>query len=395
VDDHVPTSREGLMDLVLDDLIRTSRQLAPARVLDGVTVAAARLGATAVAIWLNDSEHRALRSLADGEVAPIEGSVLGRCFSTDEDVVMSEGAGVRLLLPLIDGAECLRVLDLSLPFVDDVAQRQCGRLTALVAELIVTRGQYTDAFFRVRRGREMSLEAEMEWHLFRPLTFSIPEVALAAMAEPAYDVGGDAFDYAHNDGVLQIALFDAMGHGVQAALTATLAIGAYRHARRQGASLAEVSERVDEAVAQHRPSTFCTAILAELDTATGALSWIAAGHPPPMLVRARAVSSLECAPSVPVGVAAQFPQLHRAEVCTATLQPADRLLLYSDGCIEAATPSGEPFGEERLSDFLIREQSAGLGLGETVRRLSHAVLDHAGGVVADDATLALIEYRGV
>jgi serine phosphatase RsbU (regulator of sigma subunit) len=113
-----------------------------------------------------------------------------------------------------------------------------------------------------------------------------------------------------------------------------------------------------------------------------------------MLVRERRVSLFECVPTVPVGVASQFPLLRRAEVCSMPLQPGDRVLLYSDGCVEAAMPSGEPFGEERLGDFLVREQSAGLGLAETVRRLSHAVIDHAGGAVQDDATLALIEYRG-
>jgi hypothetical protein len=381
------------MDALVDDLIRTSRLMAPEEVPQGVAQAGTRLGATDVVIWLADYEQRALHSF-NGDVALIEGTVLGRCFSSDDDVVIDEEAGVRLLMPLIDGAERLGVLEVQLPTIDDALRRRCGRFTALVAELVVSRSQYSDAFFRRRRGRQMSLEAEMQWHLLVPLTFSIPALALSAMVEPAYEVGGDAFDYAHDNGILHVALFDAMGHGVQASLTSALAVGTYRHARRQEMTLLETYDEIDRAIGRHRPEAFSTAILAQLESATGELRWVAAGHPAPMLLRDGAVNALTCAASMPAGVAAQFPSPPPAEECTVGLQPGDRVLFYSDGCVEAATPSGEPFGEERLADFLIREQSAGLGLGETVRRLSHAFVDHAAGGIKDDATVALVEYRG-
>ena len=56
-------------------------------------------------------------------------------------------------------------------------------------------------------------------------------------------------------------------------------------------------------------------------------------------------------------------------------------------------PNGEAFGEDRLGDFLVREQSAGLELAETLRRLSHVISEHAGGRLNDDATVVLLEYR--
>jgi hypothetical protein len=394
VQDPSPATSDAVMDDIVDDLIRTSRLVAPDRLLDGVAMAAGRLGASDVHHSLCDHQQRMLRSLATGDELSIEGSVAGRCFVTDDEVLVEDADAVRLFLPLIDGAERLGVVEMALPALDEDLRRRCGRFTALVAELVVSRGQYTDALFRARRGDAMSLEAEMAWQLLIPLTFSIPALALSVMIEPAYDVGGDAFDYAHTDGTLHLALFDAMGHGVQAALTASLAVGAYRHGRRRGRTLVETYEQVDAAVVEHRPDAFATAILAELDCSTGELDWIAAGHPPPILVRERSVTVLECAPSVPVGVARHFANAPPPAVCRESLEPGDRVLFYSDGCTEAATPSGEVFGEERLVDFLVREQSAGRGLGETVRRLSHAVIDHAGGQVADDATVALVEYRG-
>src|SRR5665811_2284499 len=84
----------------------------------------------------------------------------------------------------------------------------------------------------IRDRQPMSLSAEMQWQLLPPLMMSTPQVAIAGALEPAYDVAGDSFDYALNDDVLHLAMIDAMGHGLSAAVMATLAMGAYRHARR-------------------------------------------------------------------------------------------------------------------------------------------------------------------
>jgi serine phosphatase RsbU (regulator of sigma subunit) len=238
----------------------------------------------------------------------------------------------------------------------------------------------------------MSLAAEMCWNLLRPLSFNIDALAVSAMLEPAYDVGGDVFEYVCNAPLFHAALFDSMGHGVGAALTSTVAVAAYRHARRTGEGLRESYEAVDRSVADHRPESFATGVLSHLDWTTGSFSWINAGHPAPMLIRERAVQRLEVRPALPMGLAVHFG--HPAvDVGTLQLQDGDRILLFSDGCTEATTPSGERFGEDRLGQFLVREQTAQLGLAETLRRLSHAILDHAGGELADDATVVLLEYR--
>jgi serine phosphatase RsbU (regulator of sigma subunit) len=219
-------------------------------------------------------------------------------------------------------------------------------------------------------------------------------LAVTAALEPAYAMGGDAFDYAYNSPTLHVALFDSMGHGVQAALTSTLVVAAYRHARRHGADLVKTYRAVDRETAEHRGSAFATGVFAEVDCPTGRMQWLNAGHPAPMLLRERSVLRLETIPTLPLGVGAEFEDQLILDVGEVGLQPGDRVLLFSDGCTEAATPSGEPFGEERLGDLLVREQTAGLALAETVRRLSHAVLDHAGGTLADDATILLVEYTG-
>jgi anti-anti-sigma factor len=81
-----------------------------------------------------------------------------------------------------------------------------------------------------------------------------------------------------------------------------------------------------------------------------------------------------------------------ARVAQESLQPGDRLLFYTDGITEARDPDGEFFGLGRLLDLAERHAAAGLSAPETLRRLSHAVLNHQHGRLDDDATLMIVEW---
>ena len=145
---------------------------------------------------------------------------------------------------------------------------------------------YTDLPHLLRRREDMDLAAEMQWSLLPPLAFTSAGTTLAGLLEPAYEVGGDCFDYAVNGGILDLAIFDAMGHGLASAILASLLVGAYRHGRRAGHDLPEIADRH-----RHRcprvpgAATFATALLARLNLDTGQLSWLSCGHPPPIIVR--------------------------------------------------------------------------------------------------------------
>ena len=150
-----------------------------------------------------------------------------------------------MYLPLLDGSDQVGVMALTLDAVDDDDRRLLRRLAGLVADMLVTKHSYTDQFFLARRREPMSVAAEIQWSLLPPLAMSVPQVAVAGILEPAYDVAGDSFDYALNDDILHVAMIDAMGHGLDAATMATVAIGAYRHARRAGIGLAEIYAFMD------------------------------------------------------------------------------------------------------------------------------------------------------
>ncbi|CAM5737053.1 Serine/threonine-protein phosphatase OS=Streptomyces alboniger OX=132473 GN=CP975_03515 PE=4 SV=1 [Streptomyces alboniger] len=264
-----------------------------------------------------------------------------------------------------------------------------GKLAGLVADMIVTKDAYTDQFFQARRSAPMSVAAEIQWSLL-PLSMTVPQVEVAGILEPAYDVAGDSFDYALNGDILHVAMLDAMGHGLDAATMATVAVGAYRHTRRAHTDLSQVYAFMDRAINdQFGPDHFVTAQMMILDITTGRLQWVNAGHPAPFLIRDRAVvDPLEGPTTLPVGFGGEEPV-----VSERMLQPGDRLLCFTDGLIEEHQAGGKPFGEEKLIEWTNRVLPR-TEVRAVVRALSHALKQERGGATTDDATIFLVEWRG-
>jgi hypothetical protein len=387
---------ERFAERLLDALLDRARELPPQLIAPLVAEEVHRLGGRAVSILLQDYDQLTLaplpgRGLLAGEPERIDGSPAGDAFLRATLVEESLADGVRMFMPLLGGGEKVGVLALTLDTVDDGDRRLLRRLAGLVADMLVTKSSYTDQFFRARRREQMSVAAEIQWSLLPPLTMITPQVAVAGILEPAYDVAGDSFDYALNDDILHVAVIDAMGHGLNAAVLATVAIGAYRHARRAGVGLAELYGFMDAAIdEQFGPDQFVTAQMMRLDVRSGRLQWVNAGHPAPLLIRGqRVVQALGGPGTLPVGFGGDQPQISEQ-----VLQRDDRILLFTDGLIEEHETGGEQFGEERLIDFINAAGHIGESAQEMVRGLSHALMRARGGITSDDATLFLIEWRG-
>jgi hypothetical protein len=361
--------------------------------------AAALLGASNVVIYLVDLSQKRLVSLAapstDRRVLTVEGTLAGLAFRDIRVQTRRTDHAVTVWEPLLDGSERLGVVELTfLRRAHDEGPNlpvACRRLAALAAELIVSRQQYGDVVARTRRLLPMQLPAELQWTLLPPLTFATPRVVISGTVEPSYEVGGDSFDYAVNGDTAHLAIIDAMGHGLGAALLATVAIGALRNARRSGLDLIDTVRSMGKWLeSQFGPEAYVTAIVAELDTGTGHYRWINAGHPPALLLRdGRVVKTLSGGVSLPLSISPDMPS-----VAEERLQLGDRLLLYSDGVIEARNRAGEFFGARRLADFVTRAAAAGLPAPETLRRLNLAILEHQDDTLQDDATTLLVEWSG-
>ncbi|MDQ1629423.1 MAG: hypothetical protein QOI54_3167 [Actinomycetota bacterium] len=386
---------EGFGERLLGTMIDRAHEMPPQLIAPLVSEVIAAIGGRDVAVYLQDYDQMTLvplpgQGLVGGEPEPIEGSLPGRAFLGDAMVEQSVDDGVRLFVPLLDGSDRVGVLAFTAAIPDEDSRRLARRFAGLLADVLVTKGGYTDRFFQARRRRPMSLSAEMLWSIVPPLMMTTPQVAVAGILEPAYDVGGDIFDYALNDDVLHVAIIDAMGHGMGAAVMATVAVAAYRHARRGDVDLADLYAAIDHAVAgQFDQDSFATLQMARLDVGSGLLRWVNAGHPHPLLLRdRRVVRTLHSPTTLPAGIGGATPH-----VSEEALEPGDRVLFFSDGITEEHTTGGEQFGVARLVDQLERAEQSGGPVQETVRRLSHALMRARGGATSDDATLFLLEWR--
>jgi hypothetical protein len=386
-------SAEGSLQAALVALVHEAAEASADGLGAFLRVWGARVGLIDLAVYVVDYQQRQLTPLnpvGDYGTLDVDTTVAGRAFITGQQIEVSVGTDLRLWTAVVDGSARLGVVGVTVGQVDDDTRQLVFYLAAIIGALLVTRGLYTDGLMTCRRTRKMSLAAEMQWQLLPPLAMRSPAVSVSGVVEPAYEVGGDAFDYAINGKHLDFAVFDAMGHGLKSSQLAHMAVTSYRHARRDGADLADMVAAMDEAVAlEGEGERFVTCLLARLDLTDGHLWWITAGHPPPMLVRAgHVVGSLQGEPAIPLGLGGA-PVAPIENV----LEPGDRLLGFSDGMVEARAPGGDPFGEDRLLDLLGRETLGGLDVAETTRRLIHAVLDHHAYRLGDDATLLLVERQ--
>jgi hypothetical protein len=386
---------------MFNELLRRTHLGGPSELAAMVAEPARRIGARSVVLYLIDYEQRLLVPVAgpqDQDAAPLSvaGTVAGRAFSTTSILRSSseEARGQRLWLPLLDGTERLGVIGMSFEgeAVSESTVLVCERYAHLAATLIATKNAYGDSFETTRRQRPMTIASELLWQLAPPLVFATERLVVAGMLEPCYDNGGDALDYAVNEGVLHVGVFDAMGHGLAAAGVAAFALSAYRHSRRRGYGLLETYAAMDDAVGDQFPDErYVTAVIGQLDLEAGRLSWISAGHPPPLIIRdGRLSRTLTAPPAAPLGIPLEGPP---AVVTEESLQPGDLLLLYTDGLTEARHPDGQMFTLLGLGDFIEREAAAGQTAAETLRRLRHAIVDRQPGQLKDDATAVLVEWR--
>lgn len=384
----------GPQELV--DFVRASHLAVPDDVPALIVEHAKGVGADDAALYLVDYEQRVLVPVPnrDGEARDeviIDATLAGRCYRTlDIQQTTGEGDRGRMWAPVLDGVERLGVLELEFladrpPKLDDVAA-----FAGLVAEVVMAKQAYGDFFERVRRRRPMSIAAELAWRLLPPLTFGTDRLVISGVLAPVYELGGDSFDYAVSAGTAHVSIFDAMGHGLEAGLLASVAMATCRNSRRAGNDLAGVAAAIDAAIsAQFGPDRFVTGVLTELDLTSGRLRWCVSGHPPPLLLRrGRIVKTLSAEVGLPLGLGGEV------RVAEEMLEPADQVLFFTDGVVEARSVDGEFFGVDRLADMVSRASASATPAPETMRRLLHAILDHQDGELQDDATIVVVEWRG-
>jgi Stage II sporulation protein E (SpoIIE) len=391
---------------VLGDIVEDSHLAVGDQVSALLGTAMSRVGLTAQ-VWVVDTAQRVLTRAEPGrdEQLDLADTVAGRAYQFGEILPGTDADGGRLFwVPVLDGTDRIGVLRIGLDdagrpgavagVVDDPLL--IGRLSTvagLMGHIVASKSAYSDRLRRWRSNGPLSAASELLWQLLAPRTFATEHIVVSAVLEPHQQVAGDAYDYNVEGDVVDLAVFDAAGHDLGASMTTALAITGIRNARRRGEKdLVALAAAADELVAaQPGPPQFATAILARLDTSTGVLHYLNAGHPPALLVRSgHVVKELDAPPRPPLGIT--DPAGRPAVVVHEQLEPGDRLLMYSDGITEARDHEGRFFGERRLLELTEQTAAPQLSAPETLRRLAAAVLEHQDGRLQDDATLLLVDW---
>jgi serine phosphatase RsbU (regulator of sigma subunit)/pSer/pThr/pTyr-binding forkhead associated (FHA) protein len=239
--------------------------------------------------------------------------------------------------------------------------------------------------------RELQLAREIQQRFQPTAPPVVPGFELQGISFPSYQIGGDYYDFILcSDGRLVVALGDVSGKGTSAALLMS-SLHAAIHA--QVASCRPITETlgaVNRYLADNTPANrFVTLFYAELDPATGALSFVNAGHNPPLIAHG-SDGTLEqlAAGGLPLGI---LPDYDYREGRT-QLRHGDVLVVYSDGVTETQDPQGEEFGTTRLQEVVVQNLHAtASGIRDKIEAALSAFAQ--GTPAVDDITLVIVKRQ--
>ncbi len=269
-----------------------------------------------------------------------------------------------------------------------------GAALVFVALLV---GFVISSFVRQQIRAQAAKELEMAKHI---QLAALPNVFPPFPEEPRFDiwasmatareVGGDFYDFYYTaQGRVLFLVADVSGKGIPAAMFMMRAKTLIKSIAQTSKPLAQVFEEANDALCEGNSSnTFVTVWAGEINVNTGHVTYVNAGHNPPVVRRGDKAEFLKSQPSLVLGA---MPGIHY-RVGEIQLAPGDAIYLYTDGITEQPNASGEQYGEAKLLKTLSghthsRDAILGVVLGD-VRR-------HAAQVEqADDCTQLVIRYRG-
>lgn len=265
------------------------------------------------------------------------------------------------------------------------------RTLASVAAIRVENARLAEARLQQERlERELQLAMEIQQRFQPTAPPVVPGYELQGISFPCYEIGGDYYDFIEReDGRLVIALGDVSGKGTAAALLMSSLHAAVHAQAGSHDTLSETISAVNRYLADNIPSNrFVTLFYAELDPASGALSFLNAGHNPPLIVHAAGTVEQLASGGLPLGIKrnAEYRE-GRTQ-----MQMGDVLVIYSDGVTEAASPSGEEFGATRLYEVVSRNLDASAA-GVRDRIESALTKFSQGTQAADDITLVIVKRQ--
>jgi phosphoserine phosphatase RsbU/P len=241
-----------------------------------------------------------------------------------------------------------------------------------------------------RLERELELASEIQQRFQPTAPPIVPGYELQGISFPCYEIGGDYYDFIRrDDGRLVVALGDVSGKGTAAALLMSSLHAAIHAQASSHDSLVDMICAVNAYLAENIPANrFVTLFCAELDPDSGALSFLNAGHNPPLIVHSAGTVEQLASGGLPLGIKADADYREGRT----QLQHGDVLVIYSDGVTEATSPTGEEFGPTRLYEVVSRNiDASAAGIRD---RIESALTKFAQGTrAADDITLVIVKRQ--
>jgi sigma-B regulation protein RsbU (phosphoserine phosphatase) len=262
---------------------------------------------------------------------------------------------------------------------------------ASVAAIRVENARLVEARLkRERLERELALASEIQQRFQPTAPPHVNGYELQGISFPCYEIGGDYYDFIEReDGRLVIALGDVSGKGTAAALLMSSLHAAIHAQSASHDSLVATISAVNRYLADNIPANrFVTLFYAELDPESGSLSFLNAGHNPPLIVHSAGTVEQLASGGLPLGIKrdAEYRE-GRTQ-----LQHGDVLCIYSDGVTESCSPGGEEFGATRLYEVVSRNiEASAAGIRDRIE--SSLTKFSQGTSAADDITLVIVKRQ--
>ncbi len=255
---------------------------------------------------------------------------------------------------------------------------------------------YQVAVEKGRLDREFQMARDLQASLLPRETPQVRGWEFAACWLPAREVAGDYYDFVPlAGGQLGLVIADVCDKGMASALFMALSRSIVRASLDGAPSPAEGIARANRLIcADSTSGMFVTLFCALLDLETGGVTYVNAGHNPPLLCKQEATPGEPLARLMPTGMALGVLPDFPFEQRILHLGPGDWILLYTDGVIDARDARGEAFGQERL-ECIAREQS-GRRAEEVLAALERAIAEHTGSTSQfDDVAIQIVRRRQV